>query len=291
MTQLTRADNQAAVLEQVVIQGDLSKLSPAERVAYYKAVCESVGLNPLTKPFDYINLNGRLTLYAKRDAADQLRKIHGISITKLERDYQDDIYVVTAYGQDKTGRVDSATGAVAIAGLRGEAKANAIMKAETKAKRRLTLSLAGLGWLDETEVDSIPDAVRSPTTVVDGVVDPLPVQSENAPAQSADVSAEPTADPSRQTAEPRCTKRDYEALVRVATEHGWSEADVKRYLKARGYHSIKQVPASALGEALEHFARPVEAMEQPEEVNDDAADSDAGTAQATLPLDSESATA
>src|SRR5690606_12154285 len=261
----------ASVLEQVVIQGDLSKLSPAERVAYYKAVCESVGLNPLTKPFDYIVLNGRLTLYARRDAAEQLRKIHGISITRLEHDYQDDLYVVTAYGQDRNGRVDAATGAVAIAGLRGDQLANALMKAETKAKRRLTLSLAGLGWLDETEVDSIPGAVRPPKTVVDGVVDPLPVQSENAPAQSADVSAEPTADPSRQTAEPRCTKRDYEALVKVATENGWTEADVKAYLKARGFTSIKQVPASAYGEALEHFSRQVEAaQEEAEEVTEGA---------------------
>jgi len=32
------------------------------------------------------------------------------------------------------------------------------MKAVTKAKRRLTLSLCGLGWLDETEIETIPDA-------------------------------------------------------------------------------------------------------------------------------------
>jgi len=32
------------------------------------------------------------------------------------------------------------------------------MKAVTKAKRRLTLSLCGLGWLDETEVETIPTA-------------------------------------------------------------------------------------------------------------------------------------
>lgn len=255
MTQLTRADNQAAVLEQVVIQGDLSKLSPAERVAYYKAVCESVGLNPFTRPFDYINLNGRLTLYAKRDAADQLRKIHGISITKLERDYQDDIYVVTAYGQDKTGRVDSATGAVAIAGLRGEAKANALMKAETKAKRRLTLSLAGLGWLDETETDSIPGAVKPPTVEVDGVIDAQPVETQ------------PESDP-----EPMCTKADYDALVEAAEGNGWTREDVHTWMKERGYASIKQVPASAYGEALEHFSRQVEAaQEEAEEATDDAA--------------------
>ncbi len=267
MTQLTRADNQAAVLEQVVVQGDLSKLTPAERVAYYKAVCDSVGLNPLTKPFDYIVLNGKLTLYARRDAAEQLRRIHGISITRLERDYQGDLYVVTAYGQDRNGRVDAATGAVAIAGLRGDQLANALMKAETKAKRRLTLSLAGLGWLDETEVDSIPGAVRPPTVEVDGVIDARPVEPE-----------------------PMCTKRDYETLVGVATEHGWSEADVKRYLKERGYSSIKQVPASALGEALDHFSRPVEAAEATEEAQN-SAPVDAETAQATLPLQTEAATA
>lgn len=276
MSGLMRADEQAVapaeVLERVVIHGDLSQLTPAERVQYYKAVCESVGLNPLTKPFDYIFLNGKLTLYARRDAAEQLRKIHGISITKLERDYHGDLYIVTAYGQDKTGRVDASTGAVCVAGLKGEALANAIMKAETKAKRRLTLSLAGLGWLDETEVDSIPDAVRPPTTVIDGVVDPLQVQSENTQPPSAEVSAGPNAEPSQQPAEPRCTKRDYEALVKVATDNGWTEADVRAYLKARGFTSIKQVPASAYGEALEHFSRPVEAaQEQAEEVPEGAA--------------------
>jgi len=36
---------------------------------------------------------------------------------------------------------------------------NALMKAVTKAKRRVTLSICGLGILDETEVESIPNAV------------------------------------------------------------------------------------------------------------------------------------
>ena len=42
-------------------------------------------------------------------------------------------------------------GVVSIAGLKGEALANAMMKAETKAKRRATLSICGLGWMDEVE--------------------------------------------------------------------------------------------------------------------------------------------
>jgi hypothetical protein len=151
-------DSAAALLERVVVGGDLSRLSPTDRMLYYRQVCESVGLNPLTRPFDYLTLSGRMVLYAKRDATDQLRAIHGVSITKLERDKYDDLYVVTAYATDKTGRTDSSTGAVSTAGLRGDALANAIMKAETKAKRRVTLSLCGLGLLDETEVASVPDA-------------------------------------------------------------------------------------------------------------------------------------
>ena len=51
-----------------------------------------------------------------------------------------------------------ASGAVCLGSLKGEALCNAYLKCETKAKRRLTLSICGLGMLDETEVDSIPNA-------------------------------------------------------------------------------------------------------------------------------------
>src|SRR6266478_5049057 len=69
------------VLEQVLIGGDLAQLTEAQRLAYYRAVCQSLGLNPLSKPFEYLWLNGKLWLYALRDCADQLRRLHGISIS------------------------------------------------------------------------------------------------------------------------------------------------------------------------------------------------------------------
>ena len=148
----------AALMEQVLIGGDLSKLTSEQRVAYYKAVCESVSLNPLTKPFDYLSLNGKLVLYAKRDAADQLRRRDGVSVALTDRSVVNDVYVVTARATTPDGRADESTGAVFIGGLRGDALANAMMKAETKAKRRVTLSICGMGWLDETEVETIPQA-------------------------------------------------------------------------------------------------------------------------------------
>jgi hypothetical protein len=68
------------VMEKVVIGGDLSELNAAQRAEYYTAVCRSLGLNPLTKPFEFLTLNGKLRLYALRDCTDQLRRLHGISI-------------------------------------------------------------------------------------------------------------------------------------------------------------------------------------------------------------------
>lgn len=158
MQELALKQEDFSVIEQVVMQGDLSKLNPEQRVTYYKKVCESSGLNPFTNPFAYILLNGKLTLYAKKDCTEQLRKINGVSIEGLEDRIVDDLYIVTARARDKTGRMDQSTGAVVIGHLKGEAKANAIMKAETKAKRRVTLSICGMGWTDESEIDSIPNA-------------------------------------------------------------------------------------------------------------------------------------
>ena len=61
-------------------------------------------------------------------------------------------------GVDKDGKKDESSGSVSIAGLRAMDLANAMMKAETKAKRRLTLSICGLGYLDETEIEDMQRA-------------------------------------------------------------------------------------------------------------------------------------
>jgi len=167
----------AQTIETVLIGGDLSKLTPEQRVSYYRNVCESVGLNPLTKPFEYINLNGKLTLYARKDATDQLRSLNGVSIERPEIKIEDGFIIVTVSGYDTSGRKDADVGVVKETDMRGD-KANAIMKAVTKAKRRLTLSLCGLGWLDETEVETIPDA--EPVVVTEaGTIEPEPVKESD----------------------------------------------------------------------------------------------------------------
>ena len=148
-----------SMLEAVMLEGDLSKMPPEQRVKYYNEVCTSLGLNPLTRPFQYIVLNGKLQLYALRACTDQLRKIHGISLEIVSREVSEDILTVHVRAKAADGRIDEDIGVVPFPGnIRGDARANTEMKAVTKAKRRATLSLCGLGWLDESEIETIKDA-------------------------------------------------------------------------------------------------------------------------------------
>lgn len=197
-----------SVMEKVVVMGDLSPLNPEERFLYYTKVCESVGLNPLTKPFDYIQLNGELRLYAKKDATDQLRKIHKVSTVIKARERVDDVFIVTALGTTPDNRQDEAIGAVPLlkwetkwdaqtkktkrtgrlVALNAEEYANAVMKAETKAKRRVTLSLVGLGILDETELETIENSEHERIIIND---EPQTVQTSELADSSVSTTSEP----------------------------------------------------------------------------------------------------
>jgi hypothetical protein len=157
MGDVIKSDEDKSIISNIVLKGDLSGLKPEEKVRYYNIFCESLGLNPVTKPFDIITLNNKQVLYAKKECTEQLRKINGVSIVELKKMFDNGLYIVEAKAQDKTGKIDISTGAVSIINLKGDNLANAIMKAETKAKRRVTLSICGLGILDETELETIPE--------------------------------------------------------------------------------------------------------------------------------------
>jgi hypothetical protein len=155
-----RTADASALLERVLVGGDLEQLTPAQRLAFYEQICASTGLNPLTQPLLYVKLQGKLTLYAKKDATDQLRRIHSVSVQIVSQQADGDLYVVRARATTPEGRQDEEIGVVHIKGLVGDNLANAYMKAVTKAKRRVTLSICGLGLLDETEVETVPGAQR-----------------------------------------------------------------------------------------------------------------------------------
>lgn len=160
MNAIVQSEQAATQLEKVLIGGDLSALTADQRVQYYNAVCDSVRLNPLTRPFQYITFDGKLQLYASKGCADQLRTVHSIDLTITGKEIVGDLYVVTAHATGVGGREDEDIGAVNINGLKGQFLANAMKKAVTQAKRRVTLSICGLGLPDEEDVPSEDETAR-----------------------------------------------------------------------------------------------------------------------------------
>lgn len=190
-----RPDDAGQIMYEVLAKGDLTNLSSDEIARYEIAVCQSMGLNPLTKPFDVITLPGnkkagtpdRKVMYANRNATDQLTGIHKITRQVVSREVVDGVYIVTARASTPDGRFDESIGAVPLLKEGGrwkqrddgqgsffepdgtftplppDQRANKMMHAETKAKRRAVLSLVGLSFLDESELDTIRALQPSPS--------------------------------------------------------------------------------------------------------------------------------
>lgn len=242
-----------SIMEEVIAKGDLAQLKPEERARYYMRVCESIGVNPLTKPFDYINLNGKLTLYATKTATDQLRTVKAVSIFKVEAETTPDgMRVVTAYARDATGREDMDLGVVNVGGLKGEALANAYMKALTKAKRRVTLSICGLGWLDESEIESVPSA--QPITVDMETGEILDVPAADTPADDGMV-----------------TKKQLDKVAAMANEIGMSWDQVRAM---HGKASAKELTKAECSDLIDKLQAILDDM--PEQDGPEIEDIDTG---------------
>jgi len=164
-----RLDNetQARVIDSLVLRGDISLLNSQDRARYYIEYCQQLGLNPASNPLAILKLNGKEVLYPTRGATDQLAAIHRLNREVIEGpELRKFGTVELLYCKVKVthpnGRVETA-----LATLPGRVDDNALMKLETKAKRRGTLSILGLGLLDETEIESIPSSAKEPAQQVD----------------------------------------------------------------------------------------------------------------------------
>jgi hypothetical protein len=240
------------VIEMALVQGDLSKLTPEQRVEYYRRTCDSLGLNPLTRPFDYLNLNGKLTLYARKDCTDQLRRVHGISVTEPQIRFEDDYIIVTVTAKTADGRSDADVGAVSRKDMRGDF-GNALMKAVTKSKRRVTLSICGLGMLDETEVETIPDAR------------PVPVEAAHKPAAVADrppVTADPQPAPAMLRTELGHLIRKMAVLKRLEADYVFAKLrDQVRAKYPDAADTTSQWAPDALRYAIDSMTKSIEKAE------------------------------
>jgi len=237
--QVSESTNElAARANMALIQGDLSKLTEQERLAYYHQVCHSVGLNPNTKPLGYLSFQGKLTLYATRNCTDQLRAIHGVSLVSHEIKEQNGVLFATVTMRDRNGRTDTDMGAIPVKNLQGDALANAWMKVLTKAKRRCTLSLCGLSTLDETETDTMPGAT---------IVEPAAVQ----------VLEEKKVDPKAEKLVENAKARDkalaeFTALFNQAQSKGNLPDDWKTFVRNQyGVTTLKDASIVQLGHLID----------------------------------------
>ncbi len=166
MTEQTQAIaliQDSATLEKaahLMVTGDISKMTMVQKADFLTDLAKAYGLSPFPRPFEIIpGRNGKEIIYANKSCTDQLRKNYGVSIEivyagllKVGEVENPQVYIVRAKATDRDGRTDEAIGSISLAGLGPEDLANATMKAETKAKRRVTLSVCGLSFLDESEV-------------------------------------------------------------------------------------------------------------------------------------------
>lgn len=180
-------------IQRLVLQGDLGALTKTQQAMYIKLICDQYGLDWKTRPIDIITAQGRTFLYSNRNCFDQLRQKHRVSIKIIDRVATDQVFYVRAYAEMPDGRCDEAIGAVGISGLKGEYLANAMMKAETKAKRRVTQSITAMSLPDETEVETIPEVraeLQAPRRISPG-----PAPEANGMGSIRDMTLRPVEEP------------------------------------------------------------------------------------------------
>ena len=189
-----------ATMVQVVGSGDLAALSPAHKVEYYNAVCRSTGLNPLTKPFDFLTFKGRTVLYPNRNCVDQLVGMKGLSVdySEVHEDKErklviqwatvgsggrslKDVAILSTQETDKQGKVYDIT---------GQDYGNLLMKLLTKCRRRAVLAFCGLPYDGVTLDDegAIKAGVVQITTPTDAELADLAPVAELLEAVSVDTS-------------------------------------------------------------------------------------------------------
>lgn len=167
-------------VERALTGGDLSSLTEGQRTELAIQICTALGLNIATSPLAFFrdDATGVVKVGLRKSGTNQLRQQRGISVTGMNIVLLDGIVVFTASGHDSAGRQEVSSGTMfvgsnteRVAGGEercGEERARRFLLAETKAKSRLTLDLAGLGLSEEPDVR--PSVATEPTVVTQPAV-------------------------------------------------------------------------------------------------------------------------
>lgn len=180
-----------ALLSAVAAGKDTRQLTGAQRRALLASLHHQLGLNPLSGAVMFLLTNGRETLYVKKEGTDQIARREKLTRETLKGpcvETMEGVKVVICQVCVKhpDGRAETCTATLPFSagGL-----VNDLMKVETKAKRRATLSLCGLGMLAEDEIETIPGARTVPADVLDEVPAERDPEREAIQAEAAPPSA------------------------------------------------------------------------------------------------------
>lgn len=243
-------------LWRIVSSGDLTGLTDKQKADYYLYRCRQEGLNPASQPFVYMKQQGKEILYGGKNAADQLRKLHGITIRIVDQRQIQDVWQVTVEATDPNGRTDTDFGVVTLGNLKGDALANALMKAVTKAKRRVTYSICGTGVLDETELETMSGVQRMETPAVAATPPaPAPVVAEVVDASTGEIQ------PTKETADQKKLALG-NAIKELRGKLGWGPDDVRAEAERQKVSLNSVAGLTQMVEVLESY---VAAVENPDE--------------------------
>jgi hypothetical protein len=144
----------------ILARGNIASLSEEDRTRYILALCEALSLDPRFKPIDLIpGQGGALVPYLNRGATDSLARREGIqrvtvvSPKVVDIDGVKCVLCIARATDTRTLRYEERTATMIM-----RDHANAYMRCETKAIRRATIAVLGIGMLDESELDGIRGA-------------------------------------------------------------------------------------------------------------------------------------
>jgi hypothetical protein len=244
-------DAEPAVIDQL-IRGDVSNVPREALLRYIFTFCERVGISPLAVPFSLMKTQRGMQLVANRNFYDAVASKYSVSRECVGEGFFEGtkLYYTRYRATTPDGRITEDMALVDTAGLNGNDLANAIMKAHTKGRNRVTRAHLGFPFPDETEAETVPGA-----SVVS--IEEVPSASNGEPQQD---EALPNPEP------PRASREQIKRIHALAQRLGMDENAYRAFLQQRfGVRSSKSLTPEQAEELAREMAQLWREREQAQE--------------------------
>jgi len=240
-------DAEPAVIEQL-IRGDVSSVPREALLRYIFTFCERVGISPLAVPFSLMKTQRGMQLVANRNFYDAVASKYSVSRECVNEGFFEGtkLYFTRYRATTPDGRVTEDMALVDTSGLNGNDLANAIMKAHTKGRNRVTRAHLGFPFPDETEAETVPGA-----SVVS--IDEVPNGGNGEP-------------PAPEPEPPRASREQIKRIHALARRLGMDENAYRAFLEQRfGVRSSKSLTPEQAEELAHEMSQLLREREQAQE--------------------------